>query len=219
MDRDDDVERLFSWIKTPDLHYREFAAEREIADAVATWPALRDAVPEPSPSDDRLEPEGPYESELLPAERARHFERPAAVFGHREPPPPAHHPVETPVPREEEPSGEVPWAAEPPPVAPYQPPPPPPVARYQPPPPPPVVVRHRPAPPPRVQERPVDQEYSGFEETRATPPPPAEPTQPGQTRSLDAILSRVAHPGSAPREGRTQPSATPGLGPVFRRLR
>ncbi|GEM_PF-3255146 len=41
MEHDDDVERLFSWLKTPDLRYREFAAAREIADAVAAWPALR----------------------------------------------------------------------------------------------------------------------------------------------------------------------------------
>jgi hypothetical protein len=40
MDKDDDVERLFSWLKTPELRYREFGAEREIADAVGTWPAL-----------------------------------------------------------------------------------------------------------------------------------------------------------------------------------
>jgi hypothetical protein len=32
--RDDDVERLFSWLQTPDLRYREFAGAREVTDAV-----------------------------------------------------------------------------------------------------------------------------------------------------------------------------------------
>ena len=32
--RDDDVERLFSWLQTPDLRYREFAGAREVTDTV-----------------------------------------------------------------------------------------------------------------------------------------------------------------------------------------
>jgi len=40
MAQSSDVERLFSWLKTQDLRYREFAASREVSDAVATWPAL-----------------------------------------------------------------------------------------------------------------------------------------------------------------------------------
>jgi hypothetical protein len=217
MDRDDDVERLFSWIRTPDLHYREFADTREVADSVATWPALRDAVPEPNPADERLEPEGSYESEMLPAERARHADRPAAIFGHRELPPPAYHPAATSAPPEEEATREVPWAAEPPQAPPIfaQREPPPVVAQHQPPPP----VPPPPAPPPRVQGPPADQEYRGFDEGQPAPPPAAEPGQPSKARSLDAILSRVAHPASAPRDGRRQASAGPGLGPVFRRLR
>ena len=35
-DRDSDVDRLFSWLQTPDLHYREFADGREVPDAVVT---------------------------------------------------------------------------------------------------------------------------------------------------------------------------------------
>ena len=34
MDRDDDVEHLFSWLQTPELRYREFAGAREITDSV-----------------------------------------------------------------------------------------------------------------------------------------------------------------------------------------
>jgi hypothetical protein len=41
MDRDDDVERLFSWLKTPELRYREFADERDVADTMPTWPSLQ----------------------------------------------------------------------------------------------------------------------------------------------------------------------------------
>jgi hypothetical protein len=32
--QDNDVDRLFSWLQTPDLRYREFAGAREVADAV-----------------------------------------------------------------------------------------------------------------------------------------------------------------------------------------
>src|SRR5690348_16737742 len=58
MDNDGDVERLFSWLQTPDLRYREFAGEREVSDATATWPALRKAASAappamPAPGDER----------------------------------------------------------------------------------------------------------------------------------------------------------------------
>jgi hypothetical protein len=36
MNPDDDVEKLFSWLQTPDIHYREFAGAREIADVLPT---------------------------------------------------------------------------------------------------------------------------------------------------------------------------------------
>jgi hypothetical protein len=210
MDRDDDVERLFSWIKTPDLHYREFAAEREVADTTATWPVLRDAVAEPS-LDERLEPGTPHEGELMPSERARHGDHPAEVFGHHEPP--AHHPAEPPVAREEETAGEVPWATQPPQAPPT-------FARREPPPPepPPVATQYQPPPPPPRPEPQANQQYRGFEDAQ-TPPPPAEPAQAGKVRSLDSIFSRVARPTPAARDEPTQASTGPGLGPVFRRLR
>ena len=44
MNQDDDVERLFSWLQTPDLRYREFAGAREVTDAVVT---LRDRANTP----------------------------------------------------------------------------------------------------------------------------------------------------------------------------
>jgi len=39
MEHTQDVERLFSWLKAPMVHYREFAPQLEVAEAVATWPA------------------------------------------------------------------------------------------------------------------------------------------------------------------------------------
>ena len=33
---EDDVQRLFSWLQTPDLRYREFAGAREVTDTVIT---------------------------------------------------------------------------------------------------------------------------------------------------------------------------------------
>jgi hypothetical protein len=36
MDHEEDVERLFSWLQTPELRYREFAGAREISDTVVT---------------------------------------------------------------------------------------------------------------------------------------------------------------------------------------
>lgn len=211
MDRDDDVERLFSWIKTPDLHYREFAGEREVADAVATWPAPRDAVTEPShprePDEPSYEHEPPPEPAPRPAARAPLGDRLTSLFVHRErsPEPPVGRPPEPPT-VQQEPAGEVPWAPEPPPPPPR---------------PSPVFARLEPAPPPEpepVPAPPAENEFRGFEEPQA-PPPAAEPAQAGQQRPLGAILSRVAHPSPTPRDDRGRAAGAPGLGPVFRRLR
>lgn len=44
MDHQDDVQRLFSWLQTPDLRYREFARDREVPDRVSTAPTTRNAA-------------------------------------------------------------------------------------------------------------------------------------------------------------------------------
>lgn len=36
MDQDNDVERLFSWLQTPEIRYREFAGAREVTNSVVT---------------------------------------------------------------------------------------------------------------------------------------------------------------------------------------
>src|SRR5437588_10098446 len=59
MDKVEDVERLFSWLKAPMVHYREFAPQREVADAVATWPmAHRAAVQTGMAADNEAGPQG-----------------------------------------------------------------------------------------------------------------------------------------------------------------
>ena len=44
MDHTEDVARLFSWLKTPLVHYRDFAPQLEVAEAVATWPIVHKAA-------------------------------------------------------------------------------------------------------------------------------------------------------------------------------
>jgi hypothetical protein len=61
MNPDDDVEKLFSWLQTPDIHYREFADAREITDAVSTE-QTRANTPEvetPAPHNVQLDEEYP----------------------------------------------------------------------------------------------------------------------------------------------------------------
>jgi hypothetical protein len=236
MDRDDDVERLFSWIKTPDLHYREFAAEREVADAVATWPAPRDAVTEPSHPGEPHEPETHYEPGAQ-YEHDPHYEREARYEGEDQPSYDPGAPEIEPRRAGRMPLGERLSSL----FGHREPPPEPPVARPQAPPPPmpeevagegqwapespqpaPVFARLQPAPSadpnPAPPAESAENEYRGFEEPAAAPPA-AEPAHADEKRSLDAIFSRVAHPAPAPRDDRKRTSAAPGLGPVFRRLR
>jgi hypothetical protein len=61
MNQDDDVERLFSWLQTPDIRYREFAGAREVTDATVSY-QLRTNTPEietPAPHDVQLDEEYP----------------------------------------------------------------------------------------------------------------------------------------------------------------
>jgi hypothetical protein len=44
MDHAEDVERLFSWLKAPMVHYRDFAPRIEVAEAMATWPIVHKAA-------------------------------------------------------------------------------------------------------------------------------------------------------------------------------
>jgi len=204
MDHDDDVERLFSWIKTPDLHYREFAADRDVADA---WPVLRQDAYEAGHSEHHPQPEPEREAGPQGAGRPSRGERLAPLFGHREPAPEPEPPViQPPKTRQtppEETAGEVPWAAE----APRSPPA---FARLEP-------TRRSPRPEPLSGPAP-DRQYHGFEEPDGEPAA-AEPADEGEGRSLDAIFSRLAHSPRTQPDGRKQATGGAGLGSVFRRLR
>ncbi len=88
MDQDDDVERLFSWLQTPEIRYREFAGAREVTDAVVTWQA-RTNTPQldpPAPHNVQLDEEYPQDQfpdqsqvrvEVEPAARGPADDRPA----------------------------------------------------------------------------------------------------------------------------------------------
>jgi len=56
MKSDDDVAKLFSWLQTPEMHYREFADARDIADALpgGTRPETAER-PRPSQEAHRVE--------------------------------------------------------------------------------------------------------------------------------------------------------------------
>jgi hypothetical protein len=94
----DDVEKLFSWLQTPDIRYREFAGARKITDAVSTE-QTRTNTPEvgtPAPHNVQLDEEYPpdqfpdqseVEVKVEPAVRA-----PAAPIAAPAPAPPTPEP-------------------------------------------------------------------------------------------------------------------------------
>src|SRR5580704_16807048 len=96
MNQDDDIERLFSWLQTPEMRYRDFAGAREVADTVATS-QVRTNTPEigpPAAHNVQLEEEYPADQfpdqsqvkvEVEPAARAPAAAAPTPVPA----PPPA----------------------------------------------------------------------------------------------------------------------------------
>ena len=72
MKSDDDVEKLFSWLQTPDIRYREFADAREIADTLLTeTPRPQTAAP-PLPTREALQAraETTGQGQAIPSEPA-----------------------------------------------------------------------------------------------------------------------------------------------------
>ena len=55
MKSDDDVEKLFSWLQTPEIHYREFADAREIADTLPTERTRPKTAEHPRPPPETLQ--------------------------------------------------------------------------------------------------------------------------------------------------------------------
>src|SRR6266852_1121456 len=87
MDNVEDVERLFSWLKAPMVHYREFAPQREVAEAVATWPiAHRAAVQTGIAAGDEPAPQGSTAARERIARDSRSL--PTAVQAVQQNPPP-----------------------------------------------------------------------------------------------------------------------------------
>jgi hypothetical protein len=63
MAQEDDVERLFSWLQTPDIRYREFAGIREVSDAVVALETevARPVLNPPAPGHVQLDEEYPQD--------------------------------------------------------------------------------------------------------------------------------------------------------------
>ena len=55
MKSDDDVEKLFSWLQTPDIRYREFADAREVTDTVLPDTTRSRTAEAPRPTQDTLQ--------------------------------------------------------------------------------------------------------------------------------------------------------------------
>jgi hypothetical protein len=112
MDQDEDVERLFSWLQTPEIRYREFAGAREVTDASVAFQA-RTNTPQldpPAPHHVQLDEEYPQDQfpdqsqvvvEVEPAARGPATIAPMPAEIRREPamtPPPPPAPVYATVP-------------------------------------------------------------------------------------------------------------------------
>src|SRR6266852_1305454 len=103
MDNVEDVERLFSWLKAPMVHYREFAPQREVAEAVATWPiAHRAAVQTGIATEDQPAPQGSTAARERIARDSRTL--PTAVQAVEQNPPPGA--AAAPAPGETSPGGQ-----------------------------------------------------------------------------------------------------------------
>jgi len=218
----EDVERLFSWLKAPMVHYREFAPQAELADAVATWPIVHKAAvqtgvageEEPAPHGDRVVKERMARDRMaMPAAAARAI---------RETPLPGTEAASEAVPPPNRPAddGLAPQAVERPPVAP--------AARPAAPSPEPTARTA--APPPRQAQSAVPPqsayypgggrgalfggEYRGREREM-----PQQPVADRQDRSLDAVFTRLSGGRDRLPDPRERARTTPGLGSVFGRLR
>src|SRR5436190_10044542 len=118
MEHTQDVERLFSWLKAPMVHYREFAPQMEVAEAVATWPvAHKTAVQTGLASDSEPGPHGDVAIRARQARDRRFMPPMAARAIHDSPMPGTEPPPPTPgrladVPAAEAPAGAVARGAE-----------------------------------------------------------------------------------------------------------
>jgi hypothetical protein len=94
MAQDDDVEKLFSWLQTPDIRYREFAGSREVTDAVVTYQEQtnRPRLDPPAPGNVQLDEEYPQDQFPDQSQVVVEVEPPATGSPSA---PAEHHPVAT----------------------------------------------------------------------------------------------------------------------------
>ena len=226
MNQDDDVERLFSWLQTPDLRYREFAGAREVTDAVVTLrdrantPVVEVVPPQPPapPSAVAPEPYGFHSGEPSPAPTATLREtvmretvtretvmREAAIREAtlREPTIIAPTSPSTPPAVESETSRPA-EIVQPPAFPPAEP-----IATLAPPP---VPSPPQPSPPAAMVPAATD-------EDRVEDAPKPGDSQATQSRPLDAVFGRLAGGNARPPDPRERLRHIPGLGPPAGRSR
>lgn len=239
MDHSEDVERLFSWLKAPLVHYREFAPQRELAEAVSTWPVVHRAAvqvgvaaaDEPAPEGDTAAKERIVRDRMtLPAQPLQQVatapeERPAEapevaatatqIPAAGRPEAAYHEPDEPPIA-----VGPAPVAAPPHEI------PAPTIAGFEQP----AAARVSPAPAERYQTRAAEPArhypaperealFSGEYRPAERAPRPAARVADRQDRSLDAVFSRLGGGRDRLPDPRARARTSPGLGPVFNRLR
>jgi hypothetical protein len=208
MEHTQDVERLFSWLKAPMVHYREFAPQIEVAEAVATWPvAHRAAVQTGLAPDTEPGPHGDAAARERQA-RDRRFMPPSAAQAIHDSPMPGTEPPPTPGRLADVPAVEGgAFAAEPvrePAISGFEDPAP--------------AARPAPARPAVASDR--QGLFAGEYRERERDPRAAGRASDRQDRSLQAVFSRLSGAaGERLPDPRERARTTPGLGPVFGRLR
>jgi hypothetical protein len=220
MEQTQDVERLFSWLKAPMVHYREFAPQIEVAEAVATWPVVHKTAVQTGVALD-TEP-GPQGDVAVRERLARdhRFMPAAAARAIRETPLPGTEPTPTPGRLADLPAGDAPaavhdedTAAGPPAREPAEPT----IAGFDEPAP---VARLEVGRPAAVRPTAGGERRGLFGgEYRERDLPPGDRVAHRQDRSLDAVFSRLSGGRDRLPDPRDRARTTPGLGPVFRRLR
>lgn len=232
MDNEQDVERLFSWLKAPMVHYREFTPQIEVAEATAAWPVLHKAAAEtgavaglgPAPHGDAAAHERlARERMMMPTAAAEAVREAPLIHGPAvaQPTPgrledrpatagfaaPEGEPLVAEGPPRPMPQGELQRAAAPP------------ITAFEEPEP----VVSRAAPPPRAPAAPAGGAhtplFAGEYRGREREARPAAPVADRQDRSLDAVFSRLSGARGGLPDPRVRARTSPGLGGVFGRLR
>lgn len=222
MDHTQDVERLFSWLKAPMVHYREFAPQIEVAEAVATWPVVHRAAVQTGAAPES-EP-GPHGAAAVRERvaRDRRFMPAAAARAIHDNPLPGTEALPTPGRLADRPPEEAAAAVASPAAAPAAPqgePEEPAIAGFDEP-----ASSTRPDSTPRAPSRPPaggDRAglFRGEYRDREREARPESRGNDRQGRSLDAVFSRLAGARDRLPDPRERARTTPGLGPVFDRLR